>query len=108
MRREGKEIQKAGETLLSKWLAANDLEMTTSVLDKLCSLHGFSVHESLFKAIGEKTVILGDRDLDEIRGKKKFESTIVSGGWRRYVPFLKSMIRRQQIRCSQTILQQKD
>ena len=64
--------------------------MTTSVLDKLCSLHGFSVHESLFKAIGEKTVILGDRDLDEIRGKKKFESTIVSGGWRRYVPFLKS------------------
>ena len=90
LRREGKEIQKAGETLLSKWLAANDLEMTTSVLDKLCSLHGFSVHESLFKAIGEKTVILGDRDLDEIRGKKKFESTIVSGGWRRYVPFLKS------------------
>ena len=90
LRREGKEIQKAGEALLSKWLAANDLEMTTSVLDKLCSLHGFSVHESLFKAIGEKTVILGDRDLDEIRGKKKLESTIVSGGWRRYVPFLKS------------------
>ena len=90
LRREGKEIQKAGEALLAKWLAANDLEMTTSVLDKLCSLHGFSVHESLFKAIGEKTVILGDRDLDEIRGKKTFESPIVSGGWRRYVPFLKS------------------
>ena len=71
MRREGKEIQKAGETLLSKWLAANDLEMTTSVLDKLCSLHGFSVHESLFKAIGEKTVILGDRDLDENTGEEE-------------------------------------
>ena len=90
LRREGKEIQKAGEALLSKWLAANDLEMTTSVLDKLCSLHGFSVHESLFKAIGEKTVILGDRDLDEIRGKTKCVSTIFSCGWRRYVPFLKS------------------
>ena len=71
LRREGKEIQKAGEALLSKWLAANDLEMTTSVLDKLCSLHGFSVHESLFKAIGEKTVILGDRDLDGNTGEEE-------------------------------------
>ena len=90
LRRESREIQKTGEEQLAKWLKANDLEMTTSVLDKLCDLHDLQKHESLFLAVGDRTVILGDTDLDELRGKKKGEKTISVSKWRRYVPFLKS------------------
>mgnify|MGYP000846412601 len=64
--------------------------MTTSVLDKLCDLHDLQKHESLFLAVGDRTVILGDTDLDELRGKKKGEKAISVSKWRRYVPFLKS------------------
>ncbi|MFC2449072.1 MAG: ACT domain-containing protein, partial [Prevotella denticola] len=90
LRRESREIQKTGEEQLAKWLKANDLEMTTSVLDKLCDLHDLQKHESLFLAVGDRTVILGDTDLDELRGKKKGEKAISVSKWRRYVPFLKS------------------
>ena len=90
LRRESRELQKAGEEQLLKWLKAHDLEMTTATLDKLCELHDLHKHDSLFLAVGNKTVILGDTDLNELRGKSKSEKTVTSGGWRRYVPFLKS------------------
>ena len=90
LRRESRELQKAGEEQLSKWLKEHDLEMTTATLDKLCELHDLRKHDSLFLAVGDKTVILGDTDLNELRGKSKSEKTVTSRGWRRYVPFLKS------------------
>ena len=90
LRRESRELQKAGEEQLSKWLKTHDLEMTTATLDKLCELHDLRKHDSLFLAVGDKTVILGDTDLNELRGKSKSEKTVTSRGWRRYVPFLKS------------------
>ena len=90
LRRESRELQKAGEEQLLKWLKAHDLEMTTATLDKLCELHDLHKHDSLFLAVGDKTVILGDTDLNELRGKSKSEKTVTSRGWRRYVPFLKS------------------
>ena len=83
-------MQKAGEEQLSAWLKAHDLEMTTATLDKLCELHDLRKHDSLFLAVGNKTVILGDTDLDELHGKSKSEKAVTSRGWRRYVPFLKS------------------
>ena len=90
LRRESRELQKAGEEQLSAWLKAHDLEMTTATLDKLCELHDLRKHDSLFLAVGNKTVILGDTDLDELHGKSKSEKAVTSRGWRRYVPFLKS------------------
>ena len=90
LRRESRELQKTGEAQLSTWLKAHDLEMTTSTLDKLCDLHDLRKHDNLFLAVGNKSVILGDTDLNELRGKSKSEKTITSRGWRRYVPFLKS------------------
>ena len=90
LRRESRELQKAGEEQLSTWLKAHDLEMTTATLDKLCELHDLRKHDSLFLAVGNKTVILGDTDLDELHGKSKPEKAVTSRGWRRYVPFLKS------------------
>ena len=71
-------------------MKANDLEMTTAVLDRLCELHDLKKHDSLFLSIGDKTVILGDTDLDELRGKNKADKSTEKRGWRRYVPFLKA------------------
>ena len=90
LRRESRQIQKTGEEKLSQWLKANDLEMTTAVLDRLCELHDLKKHDSLFLSIGDKTVILGDTDLNEIRGKNKADKPTEKRGWRRYVPFLKA------------------
>ena len=90
LRRESRQIQKTGEEKLSQWLKANDLEMTPAVLDRLCELHDLKKHDSLFLSIGDKTVILGDTDLDELRGKNKADKPTEKRGWRRYVPFLKS------------------
>ena len=64
--------------------------MTTAVLDRLCELHDLKKHDSLFLSIGDKTVILGDTDLNELRGKNKSEKPTEGRGWRRYVPFLKT------------------
>ncbi|MGN0068854.1 MAG: RelA/SpoT family protein [Prevotella sp.] len=84
LRRDSRETQKTGEKILGEWLRKHDFEMTTAVLDKLCEFHDIQKHEKLFLAIGEKTVILGEKDLDELREKKKDTGT----GWRKYVPFL--------------------
>ncbi|WP_456103170.1 RelA/SpoT family protein [Prevotella sp.] len=90
LRREKRELQKNGEEQLSKWLKAHDIDMTTATLDKLCELHDLHKHESLFLAVGEKTIILGDTDLEELRRKNKSEKVANPRNWRRYVPFLKS------------------
>ena len=86
LRRDDRETQKAGEELLKAWLKRNSMELTSVVLDKLCEFHNVQKHEELFQALGEKTIILGEYDLDVLLGKNKKEST--SFGWRRYVPFL--------------------
>lgn len=86
LRRDDRETQKAGEELLKAWLKRNSMELTSTVLDKLCEFHSVQKHEELFQALGEKTIILGEYDLDVLLGKNKKESA--SSGWRRYVPFL--------------------
>lgn len=85
LRRNNREIQKQGEAFLNAWLERNDMEMTTSVLDKLCEFHNLKKHESLFLCIGNKSVILTEKDLDELNKKKKSSSP---SNWLRYVPFI--------------------
>ena len=83
LRRDAREAQKNGEEILRTFLQQNNLEITTSALDKLCELHGKPKHEDLYFAIGKKSIILGNKDLDELFNKK-------ATSWRRYVPFLTS------------------
>lgn len=85
LRREAREMQAKGEEVLNDFLKKNSLELTSSLLDKLCEFHEVQKHEAFFKALGNKTIILGDKDLDEINGKKKLGT---SGTWRKFVPFL--------------------
>ncbi len=85
LRRENRETQKKGELLLTDWLKANDMELTTASVAKLCDFHEMKTPEALFLAIGQRTILLGDKDLDELREKKKKES---SSSWRKYLSFL--------------------
>lgn len=91
LRRDNRELQKKGEQILDDWLRKNELEMTTPVLTKLCDFHEFKKTDDLFLAIGKRTVLLGEKDLEELREKKPENN----GGWRRYVPFLSRNERRE-------------
>ena len=86
LRRDEREIQRKGEDTLTDWLTRNQLELTSSVLDKLVELHHLQHHDELFAAIGNKQIILGDQDLDYLLGKDVKEKSTTT--WRRYVPFL--------------------
>ncbi|MBR4390346.1 MAG: bifunctional (p)ppGpp synthetase/guanosine-3',5'-bis(diphosphate) 3'-pyrophosphohydrolase [Prevotella sp.] len=83
LRRDGRELQKQGEELLRTFLESKGLELTTSVVDKLCAFHDVSKHEKLFQNLGQKKIVLGDKDIDMLLSKKSSSS-----GWRKYVPFL--------------------
>lgn len=87
LRRDNRETQKKGEETLKQWLQTNEIELSTSVLDKLCSFHGVQKPEELFLGLGNRTILLGEKDINELHGKsQKSESS--GGGWRKFVPFL--------------------
>lgn len=86
LRRDNREIQKKGEEIFNDWLKKNDLELSNSIVDKLCDFHDLQKHESFFLAIGDRSLLLGEKDLDELQGRNRKPT---GGGWRRYVPFLK-------------------
>lgn len=85
LRRDAREVQKKGEDILNEFLSKHSLEQTSSVIDKLCDFHDVQKPEAFFKALGEKTIILSDKDIDELSGKKKAATTAT---WRKLVPFL--------------------
>src|SRR5574344_1779666 len=84
LRHDNRETQKNGEAILNEWLKKNDFELTTSIIDKLCDFHKLQKPESFFQALGDKTIILEEKDLDELQGKSKTTNT-ENKGWRRYV-----------------------
>ena len=85
LRRNGREIQKRGEDILDDFLKKNDIENTTAIADKLAVFHEQRNREDFFQALGEKSILLGEKDLDELQGKNNNEG---KKGWRRLVPFL--------------------
>lgn len=85
LRRNGREIQKRGEDVLDEFLKKNDIESTTAIADKLTIFHEQCTREDFFQALGEKTILLGEKDLDELQGKNTEKG---KKGWRRLVPFL--------------------
>ena len=89
LRRDNREVQKRGEELLTEWLKKYDKEYSIAVADELAEYHDIRRRDDFFQALGEKTVILGEKDLDELDGKNK-KKQASSGGWRRYMPFVKA------------------
>jgi len=87
LRRVSREHQKVGEEILDNWLQKNGFELTPAVVDQLAKFHDMGRRDEFYQALGEKRVILGEKDIDELKGKKKNDS---GGGWRKYVPFVKA------------------
>jgi GTP pyrophosphokinase len=85
LRRDNREIQKKGEQILEDFLKRHNMEVTSSVLDKLCEFHDVRKPENLYMALGKKNIILSDKDIDELHGKKNNSD---GRGWRRYIPFI--------------------
>lgn len=84
LRRDGREIQKQGEEILNAFLKKHEIDYTNAVIDQLTAFHDVTKRENFFQALGEKTILLGEKDLDELQGKKKQPK---GKGWRKYVPF---------------------
>lgn len=87
LHRESREIQRQGEEALKHWLEDNGMEYDHTVLDKLCDLHDLQKHDSLLFAIGDKSIVLGDAELEALKRRKKPKQ---QSGWKRLVPFLGS------------------
>ena len=85
LRRNGREIQRQGEEDLKKFLADNGIDFTTAIADQLANFHDVSKREVFYQAIGEKTILLSEKDIDELQGKKK---ETAGKGWRKILPFL--------------------
>ena len=94
LKRAQREVQKRGEEMLNVWLAEKGFEVGQTTVEQLAQYHGFEGRDELFLAIGDKKVVLGEKDEDELKGKnKKGEG---SGGWRKYVPFVKAKKQEEQ------------
>ena len=86
LRRDGREIQKRGEEIFEEFLKKNDIENTLAAADQLAAFHEERNREEFFQSLGEKTILLGEKDLDELQGKNVGENG--KKGWRRLIPFL--------------------
>ena len=86
LRRDNREIQREGEEIMNAFLQKNGFEPSISLVDKLAEFHDYSKRNEFFQAIGEKIVLLGEKDVDELHGKNKDEEQ--NSGWRKYVPFV--------------------
>ena len=84
LRRNGRELQKKGEALLEEFLQKNGIENTQAVSDHLAQFHEVR-REDFLLALADKTILLGEKDLDELQGKG---SSSEKKGWRKLVPFL--------------------
>ena len=90
LRHDNRETQKAGEERLVNWLKKNGKEYTIALADQLTTFHDYKQRDDFFLALGEKIVVLGEKDLDELNGKNKGKKQDEGSGWRKYVPFVKN------------------
>ena len=84
LRRDSRELQKLGEDMFSEFLKKNNINDISKAADVLTEFHDIRNRDEFFLAIGEKTILLGDKDVDELLGKNSGDKR----GWRKYVPFL--------------------
>src|SRR5574344_980349 len=88
LRRENREAQNKGEAKLTETLQSRGIEMTTPILDKLCRQQGIQKHEELFLALGNGTLVLSDKDINDLLNKKNKDNSSTNNKWLKYVPFI--------------------
>lgn len=81
LRRDSREKQRRGETMLREFLTARQVTVDSGVIDRVRrACHEQSVEELYFN-IGDEKIKLDDNFFNFLRNKRK-------KGWRRFVPFI--------------------
>jgi GTP pyrophosphokinase len=83
LRRGQRELQKRGEESIAEFLKKNNIEQTPAVIDQLAEYHESRSREAFIESVGDKTILLGEKDVDELMGRNASQK-----GWRKLVPFL--------------------
>ena len=83
LRKNSRELQKKGEEMLDEFLKKNNIADQINAADQLIEFHESRNREDFFIGLAEKTILLGEKDIDELQGKNT-----KNGGWRKLVPFL--------------------
>ena len=86
LRRNGRDKQRDGEEAFKSFLKAHGIDYTVEIADQVASFHDKHKREDFFQAVGDKSILLSEKDIDEIHGGNKKETA--AKGWRKYVPFL--------------------
>ena len=87
LRRENRELIKTGEAILQEFLKKNGFEPSPDLADQLTVFHELHKRNEFYVALAEKTILLDEKDVDELKGERKKEEGGKSG-WRKYVPFV--------------------
>ena len=85
LRRDSRELQKKGEEILDAFLQKNNIQQSPAIIDQLALFHEVGRREDFLRSLGDKTILLGEKDLDELNGKNNTGNV---RGWRKLVPFL--------------------
>ena len=80
LRKEAKNYQKEGETILNDFLQKEGIRMDDNAIDKLCSLHNIKKREELLTAIGNKKIILSEADKNAFKEKQ-------GTNWKKFLTF---------------------
>ena len=85
LRRDQREQQRAGEERIAEFLKKNNIANTPEVVDQLAEYHESQSRDEFIQSVGSQTILLGEKDVDELLGRNSNNS---KKGWRKYVPFV--------------------
>ncbi|MDR0891380.1 MAG: RelA/SpoT family protein [Mediterranea sp.] len=81
LRKERKANQKLGEEMLNDFLQKEEIALSPAIcIEKLRKMHNFHTPDELLVAIGDKSLVLGDAEKNELKEKRP-------GTWKRYLSF---------------------
>ena len=80
LRKDRKTYQKEGEEILNEFLKAEEIQPEATVIGKLCKLHNIKNEEEFLIAIGNKRIVLGESDKNELKEKP-------GANWKKYLTF---------------------
>ena len=83
LRRNNRDQQKLGEEMFAEFCKKNSIDNIQAAADQLSEFHESRSRDDFYQSLGDKTILLGEKDLDELQGKGAGKK-----GWRRLVPFL--------------------
>ena len=87
LKRERKEQQLQGEEMLHDFFKQENIPTTEENIKKLCMLHHLKSPEELKQQIGQKVIILGEADRNELKEKPS------PTNWKKYISFAFGNIR---------------